>query len=309
MQHRSGITILEMLVAVVVISILAAVLIVRYQGAEEKARLATLQNDLRSYATAQELRFADRSAFAQHPDSLSGYALSSGVRVVSASATGARSWALVLEHAKGERCGRTGGLGAFQRATSGTWCGMLEAAGTHSYTFEGGSLNGFDSWSENPNESLGVAEPGSPTPDGEPSIRVTGEHWIEGERLIPYEAGKTYTVSASFRNVELGAASDHYIYLGLLGYAADGTTPINQKGGATRGCAHWVAGSAKRHTPSEGWLHLSGSFSGWVDTRVSCATGGSGLHKGVAYVRPVALVNYKEQDGKTEVGSIRLEVR
>jgi type II secretory pathway pseudopilin PulG len=114
MRHRTGITVLEILVGVVVISTLSAVLIVRYQGAEEKARLASLQADLRSYATAQELRLADQGTFAPHPDSLSGYALSGGVRVVRASASGASQWGLMLEHQKENlSCSLSGGPAAF----------------------------------------------------------------------------------------------------------------------------------------------------------------------------------------------------
>jgi prepilin-type N-terminal cleavage/methylation domain-containing protein len=301
-----GFTLLELLVTVVVIGALASALMIYSQGADEKARLASLQNDLRSYALAQEMRLADTDRFAPHPDSMAGYSLPRGVRVVSAAASGAGAWHLVLQHRNGERCGQVGGPRAERDPASSSWCSVLNGPGLHDYSFEGGTLAGFDSWSER-SWALEPTVPGSLTPDGDPSVMATGEHWIEGNQLLPYEAGRTYTVSAWFRNVGAGSAGTSVIYAGLLGYEADGVTPINQRGDATRGCAHYVPKSAQALELGSDWVKLEGSFSGWGKTNPCGVT--SVLRAGVAYVRPVVLVNYRGRLNKTEVGSLRVQVK
>jgi prepilin-type N-terminal cleavage/methylation domain-containing protein len=99
-RSRPGVTVLELLIAVVVIGILAAALVVHYQDTDEEARLATLRNDLRNYAIAQELRLLDISRYAPHPDSMPGFALSRGVRAKTALSEGASFWRISLQDTK-----------------------------------------------------------------------------------------------------------------------------------------------------------------------------------------------------------------
>ncbi|MEP7204911.1 MAG: prepilin-type N-terminal cleavage/methylation domain-containing protein [Candidatus Saccharibacteria bacterium] len=62
-SRRSGFTIVEMLVVIVVIAILAAVTIVSYNGAQQKALSASLISDLSSAATKLQLYQVDNSAY------------------------------------------------------------------------------------------------------------------------------------------------------------------------------------------------------------------------------------------------------
>lgn len=54
-QRRSGFTIVELLVVVVVIAILASITVVSYNGVTQRARTVALQSDLHNGATQLEL--------------------------------------------------------------------------------------------------------------------------------------------------------------------------------------------------------------------------------------------------------------
>ncbi len=53
-MNRKGFTLIELLIVVVIISILAAIAIPRFENSKSKAVLASMKSDLRNLATAQE---------------------------------------------------------------------------------------------------------------------------------------------------------------------------------------------------------------------------------------------------------------
>jgi len=69
-HNRRGFTLIELLIVVVVIGILAALAIPRYQTTRGKAYFAGMRSDLRNLTTAEEAFFYDHSAYSSTTDSL-----------------------------------------------------------------------------------------------------------------------------------------------------------------------------------------------------------------------------------------------
>jgi type IV pilus assembly protein PilA len=69
-QNRRGFTLIELLIVVVVIGILAALAIPKFQSTKGKAYFAGMRSDLRNLTTAEEAYFYDHSAYTTHLDSL-----------------------------------------------------------------------------------------------------------------------------------------------------------------------------------------------------------------------------------------------
>ena len=63
MFNRKGFTLIELLIVVVIIGILAAIAIPKFAATKDKAKLASIQTDLRNVITAQEAYFADNTAY------------------------------------------------------------------------------------------------------------------------------------------------------------------------------------------------------------------------------------------------------
>jgi type II secretory pathway pseudopilin PulG len=80
----------------VIIGILAAIAIPKFQNTKGKANAAALKSDLRNLATAQEAYFYDFSTYAPDPADLS-YSRSPGVVLTITSAT-ASGWAAIATH-------------------------------------------------------------------------------------------------------------------------------------------------------------------------------------------------------------------
>jgi type IV pilus assembly protein PilA len=84
--RRKGFTLIELLIVVVIIGILAAIAIPKFNNTKGKARLAAIKSDLKNVATAQEAYLFDNGTYADDASKLS-FEASSGVTVTISEAT------------------------------------------------------------------------------------------------------------------------------------------------------------------------------------------------------------------------------
>jgi len=95
-RSRRGFTLIELLVVVVIIGVLAAIAVPKFQSTKGKANAATLKSDLRNLATAQEAYFYDHGIYSTSPTALN-VSLSSGV-TISWGTVSAAGWAAKITH-------------------------------------------------------------------------------------------------------------------------------------------------------------------------------------------------------------------
>jgi type IV pilus assembly protein PilA len=94
--RRQGFTLIELLIVVVIIGILAAIAIPKFQNTKGKANAAALKSDIRNLATAQEAYFYDNGAYAANITSLA-YNQSPGVVLTIVQATSS-GWSARATH-------------------------------------------------------------------------------------------------------------------------------------------------------------------------------------------------------------------
>ena len=67
-MNRTGFTLLELLIVVVIIGLLAAIAIPKFANTKEKAYIASMKSDLRNLMTAEEAYSADSMAYTDQVD-------------------------------------------------------------------------------------------------------------------------------------------------------------------------------------------------------------------------------------------------
>ncbi len=93
---RRGFTLIELLIVVVIIGILAAIAVPKFQNSKGKANAATLKSDLRNLATAQEAYFYENLTYTTSLPSLN-VSLTSNVTVTWGTVN-ASGWAAKVTH-------------------------------------------------------------------------------------------------------------------------------------------------------------------------------------------------------------------
>ena len=67
-MHRTGFTLIELMIVVVIIGLLAAIAIPKFANTKEKAYIASMRSDLRNLVTAEEAYYADSIAYTEQTD-------------------------------------------------------------------------------------------------------------------------------------------------------------------------------------------------------------------------------------------------
>lgn len=68
--RSQGFTLIELLIVVVIVGVLAAIAVPKFQNTKGKANAAALRSDLRNLASAQEAYFAEHSVYTSSPTQL-----------------------------------------------------------------------------------------------------------------------------------------------------------------------------------------------------------------------------------------------
>jgi type IV pilus assembly protein PilA len=63
-RTRTGFTLIELLIVIVIVGILAAIAIPKFANTKDKAKIASMKNDLHNFVTAQEGHVADWQTYA-----------------------------------------------------------------------------------------------------------------------------------------------------------------------------------------------------------------------------------------------------
>lgn len=94
--RRAGFTLIELLIVVVIIGVLAAIAIPKFNNTKGKALAGSIRSDLRNVATAQEAYFYENSVYATSSSQLN-FSGSPGVAITIVSGT-ASGWSATAWH-------------------------------------------------------------------------------------------------------------------------------------------------------------------------------------------------------------------
>ena len=123
--QRSGFTLIEMLIVVVVIGILAVIAIPRFNKAREKSFLSAVRSDLENMAISQAVYHSDNNVYADDPLNLD-QSITTGVNISINEFSGA-GWAATVTHdgLPTESCGMFYGNASAANATPAVSAGAV----------------------------------------------------------------------------------------------------------------------------------------------------------------------------------------
>lgn len=144
-----------------------------------------------------------------------------------------------------------------------------------------------------------------------------GYVWYEYQENIPFNPNAKYKLSCRVRqasdptNAPINGTDGKRIYCGVSGIASDGVAYINSQGNNSTSSQHYFAASYQALTAGAGYTTFSGYFKGH-------STGAGGqrsdpnnpgkMYPGVAYIRPLFILNYSGGNGAADIDFQMLEV-
>lgn len=149
---------------------------------------------------------------------------------------------------------------------------------------------------------------------GGKALNATGEVAWEFPGNIPFNDDRLYRIRARFRMT--AAPSDSakdLVYVGVQGFAANGTTLVDRNGTTTATDAHWycAAGVDMGGLSLNTWYTYTGYFQGWGTPNAAASTDADApraMHSSVRYIRPTFRLNAVGGNGTMELDYISLEV-
>lgn len=141
-------------------------------------------------------------------------------------------------------------------------------------------------------------------------LRAERQLWIAANETIQYNPDFLYRITARIRRIASGAPNE-FVYVGVMGVAADGVTLVNQAGSNTYGSQHYncANGFDMSAIGVNTWKDFVGYFSGHgtlfgVAANVDAPTN---LHANVRYFRPLVILNYSGGTGTMECDYLKVE--
>ncbi len=98
LRNRKGFTLIELLIVVVIIGILAAIAIPKFNSAREKAYFSAMKSDLKNLATQQEVYYSSGHYTYTTDKNALGFVDSEGVRVTIDPNTSNLGWSATATH-------------------------------------------------------------------------------------------------------------------------------------------------------------------------------------------------------------------
>jgi hypothetical protein len=149
---------------------------------------------------------------------------------------------------------------------------------------------------------------------GGKALNAVGEIFYEFPGNIPFNDDRLYRIRCRIRRTEVPAdPAKDLVYVGVQGYAADGTTLVDTSGGTTATLAHWYAAAAvdMGSLSDDTWYTYTGYFQGWGSASTTPSTDADAprvMDSSVRYIRPCFRLNAVGGDGTQEIDYISLEV-
>lgn len=150
---------------------------------------------------------------------------------------------------------------------------------------------------------------------GENYLRASnGQVWYQYEENIPFNPNAKYKLSCRVRQIQdptTPSPTDKKIYCGVTGVASNGTTYINTNGLDTTSSQHYIAASADSLTAGAGYTTFTGYFKGHGTPAGGKHTNPNDpakLYPGIAYIRPMFILNYSSGNGVADIDFEMLEV-
>lgn len=130
-------------------------------------------------------------------------------------------------------------------------------------------------------------------------------------QLIPFDPNVLYRVTYRVRQTVDNAASQS-LYLGVAGYASDGTTLVNTSGANSVSAQHYIAAQNEVLLASAGWKvytgYIKGRSSAGTQTVRNSPLNPGVVHDNVRYIRPIVYCNWSDGAGTTQVDLCTIEV-